>query len=54
MTISDLIRLMENRLSYLNSLRANAQSAGDAVQVGDLDASIETTQNTLNLLRSLV
>lgn len=54
MTISDLIKLMENRLSYLNSSRSHAASIGDADQVAAIDVQIETTQNTLNLLRSLV
>jgi hypothetical protein len=53
MTIPDLIRLMENRLSYLNNLRTNAMISGDIEQVAIIDARLTETQLTLDQLKTL-
>lgn len=53
MSLEDLIRLMEARLSALNSARASAASIGDLNEVTRLDADIATTQITLDQLRTL-
>ena len=54
MSFDDLIRLMEARLSALNSARGSAAAVGDLAQVTKLDADIVTTQTTLDQLRSLL
>ena len=53
MSVEDLIRLMEARLSALNSARGSAAAVGDLAQVTRLDIDIAQTQTTLDQLRTL-
>jgi len=52
MTLDDLIALTENRLSTLNSARANAYATGDVATVNAIDADIFQTTITLDQLRA--
>lgn len=51
MKISDLIKLVENRLSRLNSDMATALSRGDHELVSKIDGEVAETENTLEVLR---
>jgi|688.fasta_scaffold417003_2 hypothetical protein len=53
MSISDLIRLAQNRLATLNSARATADRNGEPDRVAALDAEITETEATLETLRGL-
>ena len=53
MSISELIRLMEARLTALNSARASAATVGDIEQIQRIDADVAQTQLTLDQLRTL-
>ena len=53
MTISDLIRLLQNQIATLNGLLATATAQGDVARVVSLESQIEQTQLTLDQLRSL-
>lgn len=53
MTLAEVIRLVENKLSALNSARASALAIGDMNQVILLDSQITETQMTLDQLRTL-
>lgn len=54
MTIEELIRLAQSRLSYLNNQRGGASSRGDVAGMLKIDNEIAETQNTIELLQSLV
>lgn len=53
MTIADLLKLAQARLSHLNGQRADAQAVGDAAAIERLDAEIAETQATISALQSL-
>jgi hypothetical protein len=53
MTIPDLIRMAQSKISNLGSLRTSAERIGDVEQVIQIDKDIVETQNTLNVLQSL-
>jgi hypothetical protein len=53
MTISQLIQLAENRISYLLSLLAEANRVGDVEQVTRLQNDLDQTNATLSALRTL-
>lgn len=53
MTLTTLIRLMENRLSTLNGEKATADARGDVAEVLRIQADLESTQQTLDQLRTL-
>jgi len=53
MTVTDLIRLMTNKLATLNGQRTTAVVHGDVELLVALDAQIAETQATLDQLRSL-
>lgn len=53
MNIKDLIRIVSATLATLNSAKATATSLGDLDRIVQLDATIEETQATLALLRSM-
>jgi hypothetical protein len=53
MSISELIDLMEKKLTALNGARATAFALGDVAQVVAIDGQISQTQLTLDALRSL-
>ena len=53
MTLSDLIRLLQNQIAALNGLLATATAQGDVARVVSLESQIEQTQLTLDQLRSL-
>jgi len=53
MKITDLIRLLENRLSYTQQQRQVAFNRGDADAVAVMDGDIASTQSSLAALRSL-
>ena len=53
MNIVDLIRLLENRLSYTQQQRLVAFNRGDLEAVSALDVDITSTQTSLAALRSL-
>ncbi len=54
MNIADLIRLLENRLSYTQQQRQVAFNRGDVEAVSVMDGDIASTQSSLSALRSLV
>lgn len=54
MTLEELIHLVQNKLTALNSSRATAASFGDVNQVVLLDMQITETQLTLDQLNTLV
>ena len=54
MSLAELIQLVQNKLSALNSARASAAAVGDINQVVLLDAQIAETQLTLDQLKTLV
>lgn len=54
MTVSDLIRLMTNKLATLNGQKTTASVHGDVEQVIALEAQIAETQATLDQLKSLI
>lgn len=53
MTISDLIRLLQNQIATLNGLLATATIQGDTARVLLLDAQILQTQATLDQLKTV-
>lgn len=53
MTISDLLKLAQARLSYLNGQRADAVVTGNAAAIERLDREIAETQATIDALQSL-
>jgi len=53
MTISQLIQIAENRISYLSSLLAEANRVGDVDSVNRLQNDIDQTNATLSALRTL-
>ena len=53
MNIADLIRLLENRLSYTQQQRQVAFNRGDVEAVSAMDGDIASTQSSLSALRSL-
>jgi hypothetical protein len=54
MTLDELIRLVEARLSAMNVARATAAAVGDVAQVMRIDAEVAETQATLDRLKTLV
>lgn len=54
MSLAELIQLVQNKLSALNSARAAAAAVGDINQVVLLDAQVVETQLTLDQLKTLV
>lgn len=54
MTLDDLIRLMQARLSAMNVARASAAAVGDLEQITRIDAEVAETQATLDRLKTLV
>lgn len=53
MSVAELIRLMENKLSALNNAKATAGAVGDITQVNAIEIQILDTQMTLDQLRTL-
>jgi len=53
MTIDEIIKLAESRLSYLNSRRASANSVGDFEEIEKLDKFILETESTLSILKKI-
>jgi hypothetical protein len=53
MKIPELIKIMENKLSTLNSQRVNAETVGDIELIASIDQTVIDTQLTLDQLRSL-
>lgn len=53
MSLEELIRLVQNRLTALNGLRSTAAALGDVNQVILLDSQIQQTQLTLDQLNTL-
>ena len=54
MNLTDIIRIVSNRLDALRAQRVLAVHVGDLEQVTRLDADIAQTQTTLDQLRTLV
>ena len=54
MTIDELIRLAQSRLSFLNQQKCDAVSRGDVAAILKAEDDIAETQNTLEMLQSLV
>jgi hypothetical protein len=54
MTIAELIRLVSNRLSALNSAQATAVALGDVERIAALEVDIAETQATIDALNTLV
>ena len=52
-SLQSLIRLMENRLQRLSRELGDAELAGDANRVAELEAAIADAETTLNGLRTL-
>jgi len=53
MTLADLLKLAQARLSTLNGQRADAVITGNAPAIERLDRDIAETQATIDALRSL-
>jgi hypothetical protein len=53
MTIADLLRLAQARLSHLNGQRADAAAIGNAAAIERLDREIAETQATIDALHTL-
>jgi hypothetical protein len=53
MSISDLIRLAQNRLATLNSAWATADRDGDDARISQLETEIAETEATLAALRGI-
>jgi hypothetical protein len=53
MTISDLLRLAQSRLSHLNGQRADAAATGNVAAIERLDREIAETQATIDALQTL-
>jgi hypothetical protein len=53
MTISELIKTAEFRLSHLNDRRTTAERLGHAAEVASIDVDVAETQATLDKLRTL-
>ena len=53
MDIATLIQLLTNRMNALNNAKVQAVSAGDVLQVNNIDADIMSTQNSLQQLKML-
>ena len=51
MSLSEIIQLVQNKLTHLRTVRLSAYSAGDMAKVLDLDSQIELTQTTLATLQ---
>jgi hypothetical protein len=54
MDIQSLIRLCEQKLTYLNSLLATATVTGNQEEVGRIEIEIGTTIETIQKLKSLI
>lgn len=54
MTIPELIAMCERRLVHLQAVKASAVALGDLAQVDVLDTQIAQTEETKNLLMTLV
>lgn len=54
MTVTELIKLMQNRIAALNGQRNTAVSVGDVEQILVIDGQIEATQITLDQLKTLL
>jgi hypothetical protein len=52
MGLSELISILNNRLAYLATQRAEAFSRGDLTMMAALDADSATTTATLHILQS--
>jgi hypothetical protein len=53
MTIDELIRLTQSRLSFLNMQRSTAVARGDADQIARTDLEIAETLTTIAALQTL-
>jgi hypothetical protein len=53
MTLSDLLKLAQSRLAYLNGQRADAVAIGDADAIARLDVEIGDTQTTIAQLQGM-
>jgi hypothetical protein len=53
MTIEQLIRLAENRVSHLILLKSEAERTGDVDRMASIQDEIDTTESTLSRLRTL-
>lgn len=53
MSIEELIRLLQNKLTALGNQKALAQSIGDIAQVLDVERQEQETQATLKRLTSV-
>ena len=54
MNVSDLVKLLQKKISALNSARATAYVLGNVDQVMLIEAQITETQLTLDQLNTLV
>lgn len=54
MEVSELIKIVNNRLRFLEKRRDECFQAGDLDSIVSLDNEIEITQRTLNQLNSLI
>lgn len=54
MTIPDLVKLAQARLTNLNGQRADAVSVGSTEAIERLDCEIVETESTLEALKTLV
>jgi hypothetical protein len=53
MKVAELVTLMANKLSYLNTAKSTAIASGDLDAVLRLDSEISETQATLEALQTL-
>jgi heme oxygenase len=54
MNIAQLVKLAENRLTWLSALHAEASRVGDADALAQIEQDQADTQNTLTALLQLI
>jgi|LakMenEpi03Aug12_release.lakeMendotaPanAssembly.Ray.scaffolds.fasta_scaffold2654899_2 hypothetical protein len=54
MNVPELIQLTNNRLSYYQTMYNLAQSEGDLEKVNKYQELLDTTQDTINKLETLI
>lgn len=53
MSIGEIIKILENRLTFCTQQRQAAHNCGDLVAVQNFDEEINTTTSSLNQIRSI-
>ena len=54
MSITDLLKLLESKLTYYNNAHATAATLGDIEAILILDSKIFETENTIEQIKSIL